>query len=66
MSNEYTTLRLPTELVDEIDKLVGKHGFTSRAEVAKEAIRKLLQEYKSNRGVEEVEGVNGKAVKNSA
>ena len=50
MSNECTTLRLPKELVDEIDKIVGKHGFTSRAEVAKEAIRKLLQEYQKKEG----------------
>lgn len=47
MSNEYTTLRLPKDLIDEIDKIVGKHGFTSRAEVAKEAIRALLKEYKA-------------------
>jgi Arc/MetJ-type ribon-helix-helix transcriptional regulator len=52
MGNEYTTLKLPTELVDEVDQLVGKHGFTSRAEVAKEAIRKLLQQYKEDQVVE--------------
>ena len=48
MSNEYVTLRLPKELIDEIDKLMenGRLGFKSRAEVAKEAFRKLLQEYK--------------------
>jgi metal-responsive CopG/Arc/MetJ family transcriptional regulator len=49
MSNEYTTLRLPKELVNEIDKIVGKHGFTSRAEVAKEAIRALLKEYEQRK-----------------
>lgn len=48
MSNEYVTIRLPKELMDEIDNLMrnGKLGFKSRAEVAKEAIRRLLQEYK--------------------
>ena len=45
MSNAYTTLRLPKDLIEKMDKLVGKFGFKSRAEVAKEAIRHLLQEY---------------------
>jgi len=45
IENDYVTLKIPKKLANEIDKLVGKHGFTSRAEVAKEAIRKLLQNY---------------------
>ena len=48
-SNKYATLGLPKELVDEIDKIVGKHGFTSRAEIAKEAIRALLKEYEQRK-----------------
>jgi len=50
MSNEYITVKLPKELVDQMDKLVGKFGFTSRAEIAKEAIRKLLKEYREEAG----------------
>ena len=46
MSNEYVTIRLPKDLIDQMDKLVGRFGFTSRAEIAKEAIRKLLKEYR--------------------
>jgi len=46
MSNEYVTIKLPKDLISEMDKLLGKYGFTSRAEIAKEAIRKLLKEYK--------------------
>ena len=38
MSNGYVTLKIPQQLADEIDALIGKHGFTSRAEIAKEAI----------------------------
>jgi len=45
MSKDYVTLKIPKELAIEIDDLVGKHGFTSRAEIAKEAIRRLLQQY---------------------
>jgi metal-responsive CopG/Arc/MetJ family transcriptional regulator len=44
-NNEYVTVKIPAELAKEIDQLIGKHGFTSRGEVAKEAIRKLLQTY---------------------
>jgi len=40
----YCTIRLPKSLIDEVDELVGKHGFTSRAEIVKEAIRRFLQE----------------------
>jgi len=42
----WVTVKIPKSLADEADALVGKHGFTSRAEVAKEALRKLLQQYK--------------------
>gem|GEM_PF-5847688 len=46
MGNDYVTLRLPKELMDLVDKkLIGRIGFTSRAEVAKEAIRRILLIY---------------------
>ena len=45
-SEDYATLKIPKELADEIDKIVGLMGFRSRAEFVKEAIRKLLMEYK--------------------
>jgi len=45
VSNGYVTLKIPQQLADEIDALIGKHGFTSRAEIAKEAIRRLLEQY---------------------
>jgi len=40
--NEYVVIKIPKSLVDEMDALVGKFGFTSRAEITKEAIRRLL------------------------
>ena len=42
MSGGYVQIRLPKELVDEIDKLVGKLGYRSRSEIIKEAVRRLL------------------------
>ena len=42
---EYTILKIPTELAEEINDIIGKHGYRSRAEFAKEAIRTLLREY---------------------
>ena len=43
---EYVTVRIPKELADEIDKLIGKYGFRTRAEIVKEAVRRLLAQYK--------------------
>lgn len=43
--DDYTTIRIPKELSEEVDALVGKKGFRSKAEVVKEAIRRLLNHY---------------------
>lgn len=42
---EYVTVRIPKELGDETDKLIGKHGFSSRAEVVKSALRDFFKNY---------------------
>lgn len=47
--NEYSTVKIPTDLMSEVDKLVGQHGFKSRAEIVKQALRVLLQGYQENR-----------------
>ena len=50
MSNGYVTLKIPKGLATKMDNLVHADlGFKSRAEVAKEAIRKLLVEYRQLR-----------------
>ncbi len=49
MNKRYKNINLPIELVKEIDKYIENHpekGYSSRAEFAKEAIRKLLRENK--------------------
>jgi Arc/MetJ-type ribon-helix-helix transcriptional regulator len=43
--DNYATVRLPKEFAMKIDKLIGKQGFTSRAEIVKEAVRELLNKY---------------------
>jgi hypothetical protein len=45
-SDDYTTVRLPKELMDEIDSIIkrGIRGYKSRAEFIKEAIRKRFEE----------------------
>ena len=45
MGSRYITIKLPKNLVDEIDTFVGKYGFVSRTEVVKEALRRLFQQY---------------------
>jgi Arc/MetJ-type ribon-helix-helix transcriptional regulator len=48
-SDEYTTVRLPKELMEEIDEIIrhGVRGYKSRAEFIKEAIRKRFEEVKT-------------------
>jgi Arc/MetJ-type ribon-helix-helix transcriptional regulator len=43
--DEYTTVRLPNDLVIKMDVLIGVHGYKSRGEIVKEAVRNLLKEY---------------------
>jgi len=48
--SDWITVKLPKELVAEIDR-VRKHqnlGYTSRAELVKEAVRSYLAELKKN------------------
>ncbi len=40
----YSTVRLPKSLLDEVDKLKGKRGFTGRSDVIKQAVREYLDE----------------------
>jgi Arc/MetJ-type ribon-helix-helix transcriptional regulator len=49
-SDEYTTVRLPKELMEEIDQIIrrGIRGYKSRAEFIKEAIRKRFEELKTS------------------
>jgi len=49
MSNEYVTIKLPRILVDEIDKILDKKGFKSRAEFIKEAVRLRLEQFQNKR-----------------
>jgi metal-responsive CopG/Arc/MetJ family transcriptional regulator len=44
--NDYVTVKIPRDLATEVDDLVGTHGFRSRGEVVKEALRKFLQQYR--------------------
>ncbi|MEM3640875.1 MAG: ribbon-helix-helix domain-containing protein [Candidatus Bathyarchaeia archaeon] len=46
--SDHVTIKLPKELVEEMDRLIGAMGFRSRGEIAKEAIRQLLSHYKES------------------
>jgi len=46
--SKYVGVGLPESLIKEIDELVGTHGFQSRAEIVKEAVRNLLERYKNS------------------
>lgn len=47
MATEWVTVKLPRDLVDEIDKLVGKRGWSSRTDVVSQALRDFLDEQKT-------------------
>lgn len=42
---EYSTVKVPRDLIDEIDKMMDKLGYRSRSEFVKDAIRSLLRQY---------------------
>ena len=50
MPDKYASVRIPKNLAEEVDRLIGKYGFTSRAEVVKEAVRRILLTYGSMEG----------------
>ena len=43
--DDHVTVKIPKELAGEADSLIGKHGFRSRAEITKEALRSFLAQY---------------------
>ena len=40
---QYVTVKLPSEVAKEIDALIGTHGYSSRADVVKDALRRLFE-----------------------
>ena len=46
MAKGYVTIKLPCDIVKEIlDPLVGTHGYSSRADVIKDALRRFAEKY---------------------
>jgi len=43
--SDYVVYKLPKDLDEEIQKIVGKHGYRSKTEFVKDAVRRLLLEY---------------------
>lgn len=42
---EYVVIKLPADLVREIDRFIGRYGYRSRAELVKDAVRALIRQY---------------------
>ncbi len=42
---DYGFVKLPEDLIAETDRIVGTHGYRSRSEVIKDALRRLLASY---------------------
>ena len=49
MQNDYTTIKLPKELLEQIENIIDskKYGFKTKPEFIKEAIREHLKYYKN-------------------
>jgi len=52
---DYIFVKIPKSLLDEVDEILGKHGYRSRSEFVKDAIRSLLREYGTYEPGEEAE-----------
>ncbi len=50
---DYRIIKLPRDLAELIDGLIGRWGYTTRTEFVKDACRKLLREYGINPKVHE-------------
>jgi metal-responsive CopG/Arc/MetJ family transcriptional regulator len=46
MATEWVTVKLPRDLVNHIDRFVGKRGWSSRTDVVSQAIRDFLEDQK--------------------
>ena len=42
---EYAVIKLPKDLADMIDLMIGRMGYKTRTEFVKDAVRRLLREY---------------------
>ena len=53
VQDKYVTVRIPRGLADEIDEILrsGLHGYGSRAELVKEAVRLRLEALTRNRSI---------------
>jgi len=60
-SNSHTTLSIPQDLLNEMDKFVGTQGFRSKAEIAKQAIREYLDRQYLKEGLPPFERINADA-----
>ena len=42
MASKYAHIKIPMSLAKKMDELLGHYGFSTRTEIAKEGIRRLL------------------------
>lgn len=54
MRKEYTTVKIPTELARKLDTVARDLGYTSRAEIVNDAIRRFI-ELRNRETTEELE-----------
>lgn len=52
VTSDYKSISVPSKLVAEVDKWVGRHGYRSRAEIVVDATRHLVEELRWRRRLE--------------
>jgi Arc/MetJ-type ribon-helix-helix transcriptional regulator len=50
--DDYVTLKIPKQLSQEADKLIGKKGFKNKAEIIQEALKQLLDQYGADKHIQ--------------
>lgn len=48
MRRHYTTVKIPTDLAKKLDRAVENEGYTSRAEIVNDAIRRFIELHQKN------------------
>lgn len=53
---QFATVRFPQVLADKVDRYIGTNGYTSRADVVKDALRDFFEKYPETKVIITQEG----------
>ena len=56
-NNDYRIIKLPKDLADLVDEMLGKMGYKTRTEFVKDAVRRLLSAYGIQQPLENTQSI---------